>query len=688
MFKEAARIFENLANIPETGTIRLRALRKAIKSERLLLGATPNLRKLVEEAEQCVASDRLEGARLLMVKALAGKSPMSRSIDEMIQDFVVALRIFEEEYSLLEAADALHFLGVQRARLGMTQEGLAESLRSISLYEELGDFRSQMEACFFAGLTLNNCMLWNEAFEMFAKVIEIDEEMKTGEYMQLTNANAFSSLSLANTGDFERALAYSLKALELSEKTDSAMAHGMAYSNLTMQYTRLGDVENAEKYREKLMKLPQETLNSMFVRGALANAVFFAGKNQWEKSNRYFNEYFNWIKSHPAPPGLAAAREIFAWALERQGRFEEAKVQLEESREIHRGGEMLEHADLRAHLMVRRQVVVGEEFEMRLDIVNVGRKPALLIEVKNALLDDLKVSSLSPWCNMRDGAITMKNREIRGFQVNTVKLKLKSLKVGTFTLEPQADYMNDFGQTKTCKMNTVNITVLPAPPEVRPDRVSSGTAELDDLLLGGIPEKYSVILTAGSGDERELLIKRFLETAAQADQTTLHLTTDVGNSRSLAEKFPDNFSLFLCSPQAELVTENLPSLHRLKSVDNLTEIDIALAKYFRTIDTSKRSPRIVCVQIVSDVLLQHHAVVTRKWLTNFVTNLKSKGFTTLAVIDPRMHPAEETQAVLDLFDGEISIYEKETPKGSTMFLKVKKMTGQKYSREETPLTLV
>jgi len=149
MFKEAARIFENLANIPETGTIRLRALRKAIKSERLLLGATPNLRKLVEEAEQCVASDRLEGARLLMVKALAGKSPMSRSIDEMIQDFVVALRIFEEEYSLLEAADALHFLGVQRARLGMTQEGLAESLRSISLYEGLGDFRSQIGACFF-----------------------------------------------------------------------------------------------------------------------------------------------------------------------------------------------------------------------------------------------------------------------------------------------------------------------------------------------------------------------------------------------------------------------------------------------------------------------------------------------------------------------------------------------------------
>jgi hypothetical protein len=56
------------------------------------------------------------------------------------------------------------------------------------------------------------------------------------------------------------------------------------------------------------------------------------------------------------------------------------------------------------------------------------------------------------------------------------------------------------------------------------------------------------------------------------------------------------------------------------------------------------------------------------------------------VIDPRIHPAEETQAVLGLFDGEIHIYEKETPKGATRFLKIKKMTGQKYSREEIPLT--
>jgi len=55
------------------------------------------------------------------------------------------------------------------------------------------------------------------------------------------------------------------------------------------------------------------------------------------------------------------------------------------------------------------------------------------------------------------------------------------------------------------------------------------------------------------------------------------------------------------------------------------------------------------------------------------------------VIDPAIHPSEETQAVLGLFEGEISIHDKETTKGTARFLKIRKMTGQKYLKDETSL---
>lgn len=46
-----------------------------------------------------------------------------------------------------------------------------------------------------------------------------------------------------------------------------------------------------------------------------------------------------------------------------------------------------------------------------------------------------------------------------------------------------------------------------------------------------------------------------------------------------------------------------------------------------------------------------------------------------------MHSAEEAQAVLDLFDGEIDIYEKNDQK----FLRIRKMYDQTYLENELPL---
>jgi len=95
--------------------------------------------------------------------------------------------------------------------------------------------------------------------------------------------------------------------------------------------------------------------------------------------------------------------------------------------------------------------------------------------------------------------------------------------------------------------------------------------------------------------------------------------------------------------------------------------------------------RRACIEIVSDVLLQHHAVTTRRWLTGLIPDLRSRGFTTLAVINPQMHPPQEVQATLGLFDGEINIHEKESERGLEKFLKIRKMYNQRYMANEFPL---
>lgn len=223
------------------------------------------------------------------------------------------------------------------------------------------------------------------------------------------------------------------------------------------------------------------------------------------------------------------------------------------------------------------------------------------------------------------------------------------------------------------------------PKVVLPNRVPTGNEVLDNLLYGGIPKGYAVALTAPSCDEEDSIIKGFLEAGAKNGDATFHITINPGEMASLAKEYPTNFYAFVCSPRADTMIESLPNVFKLKGVENLTEISIALAKAFRGLDELQNVPRRACVEIISDVLLQHHALQTRRWLTDIIPEFKSKGFTTIAVINLQMHPQEEVQAILDLFEGHIAIFEKDSGSGPLKFVRVRKMANQKYSDIELPL---
>lgn len=223
------------------------------------------------------------------------------------------------------------------------------------------------------------------------------------------------------------------------------------------------------------------------------------------------------------------------------------------------------------------------------------------------------------------------------------------------------------------------------PEVVLPGRMTTGYRDLDNLLYGGIPDYCVVVLSSTSCDERSLLVKRFLDAGAKEQQITLYATAGSGNMRTLLKKFGANLYLLICNPNADIMADSSPHVFKLKGVENLTEIQFAFAAIFRELDKKPEKPRRACIEIVSDVLLQHHAVATRRWLSGLIPELRSKGFTTLAVMEPQMHHSEEAHAILGLFEGEISVYEKETGRGLEKFLKIRKMCNQRYVENELPL---
>lgn len=348
------------------------------------------------------------------------------------------------------------------------------------------------------------------------------------------------------------------------------------------------------------------------------------------------------------------------------------------------GLERFELADLQVRLVqCESDVKVGSSVALRIQVVNVGKEPVSLVRIEDLVPAGFQLIEKPDYCQFEDLQLTMRGKRLDPLRVEELSLTLKVFKKGTIEIKPRIVCVDQIGRQTAYYPEQVVFNVSGA---VLPNRVSTGYPDLDSLLFGGIPENYAVVLASPSSDERERLIRRFLEAGVKNGQTTYYVTSEVGNVIDLAEDFQSNFSLFLCNPRADMMVQSLPNVFKLKGVESLTDIDIALLKSFRSLAGGRSGPKRICITIISDVLLQHHAVIARKWLNGLIPDLKAQGFTTLAVINPEMHSSEEFQAILGLFEGEIRISEKETDKGLEKLLRIRKLYNQRYLESEIGLT--
>ncbi len=336
-------------------------------------------------------------------------------------------------------------------------------------------------------------------------------------------------------------------------------------------------------------------------------------------------------------------------------------------------------ARLKANLWLEpRKAKVGEEIHLQFRLANEGRTPVFLAKIEEIFPPPFDLVAKPDYSHFSAGFLDLNKRQLNPSEIEDLDLAFIPLSEGTFSAMPRLSYFNGAEQQMTFDPCCVTVDIQ---ENIYPDRVRTGYKDLDNLLLGGIPEKYAVILTSVSCDERELLIKKFLETALKAGEATLCFTIDAMGVKVLAERFPENFFLFICNPQAGSIIKDMPNIHQLKGVESLIDINIALNSVIRKLDDQFPGGRRAYIGIISDVLLQHGAIQTRRWLTGLVTELRSRGFTTLALVNPYMHRPEEVQAILDLFEGEISIFEE----GSEKLLQIKKLLNQPYLENQRPI---
>ena len=684
MFQNAAKTFDELAELA-TGKLKVRAYRKELEVTWYRDQNAAGTQEIAKKVEKLGELDPLESARIRWQssRALFWTSP-----EACLKEHEALLKIFQEEYSLPDVAQLMWGTGITfvTAHKGDPKKALAQILVGIAMHHELEDARSELFALGSAAGICGVVGLLPEARSFGLKGREIAERIGDSDRA----ARLFVNINRSDGNQDEGEIDFSVtsKALEYLKRTDSAFTKCEIYAFLARYYAMRNDLKKAQEFFDKVLETPPQIVSIPEVSDKVLGAriALFIAKKQWTQAYEAIEELRQMIKKEWASDTIEAAVEyIYFVTLKKQGKTEEAKLHQQKMYEMARKvQERYGSTDIYVWLMARKEVEAGKEFEVRLDLANVARAPGSLIEINNIIPAGLEALTLPSSSVLQQGDLKFKEKNIGPIEVNTIKLKLKSKKPGNYTLSPSINYTNNLGETKTFNPEPTIINVRKAQPtfEVLPDRVSTGFEQLDRLLLGGIPEKHAAILSSPAIDERTQIITKFLEEGAGNDQVTFSLAADIGTSKSLIEDHNPHFYLLICNPQADEITPTQPNIFKLKGIENLTEIDIALTRIFRLIPASMTGSRRIGIEITSDVLLQHHVVNTRRWLSALLPTLKSKGFTILAMIDSGIHPPEEIQAIKSLFEGEIEISEKDQAKT----LRVKRLGNQRYLQEELPLS--
>ncbi|MCK4435307.1 tetratricopeptide repeat protein, partial [Candidatus Bathyarchaeota archaeon] len=592
-----------------------------------------------------------------------------------------ALKILEAEPESVELASLYEGMAHMYFRTGDMPKALSLAEKALELAKKLNAHEVIASSYASLGTVFFSTGEIKKSIECLERALKI--ALDNG-YME-TALRAYNNLALAlwGEGEYEQRLECLEKGYGLAKKVGHIGMISWIESVLAIVCMYMGNVNKAIVLLEESTTLARKAANMPNLSGSLyllGHAYQVLG--EWDKSEQYSREALSISKTLKEFQQLAYSYRSLGWLHFDKGEYTKAREFYEQMlRVLEKAGAKyarmwycrwaiwayIELGDMeKAKSLINSLHKFGVEIEDKELIASVDTLKAMQYRAQKKWEESIKHFEKSlqkheainarRWnvywfarmvlyeyarvylerdCEGdREKAHNLLNQALEIFQkmgakkdIEKVKSKVIYLETGRGLVEPEL--------------------VAEVPEVILPGHVATGYADLDDLLFGGIPRNYAVIVTSPSCDERDLLIKRFLETGAKKSEATFYVTIDPGEVKILTEEFP-NFYLFICNPQADKIIKDLDNVFKLKGVENLTDINIALTSALRRLSKSLKGPRRACIEIISDILLQHHTVQTRRWLSALIPELKSKGFTTLAVIDPRIHSPQEFHAIVNL----------------------------------------
>lgn len=106
-----------------------------------------------------------------------------------------------------------------------------------------------------------------------------------------------------------------------------------------------------------------------------------------------------------------------------------------------------------------REVKVGEDLNLEIELVNAGRAPAQLVKVEEVIPQGFEIRQAPDTCRVEDGYLDMRGRTLSPLKTAELKIVLRPLDKGTYDLRPRILYLDEGGKYRSHEPEPVTVVV-------------------------------------------------------------------------------------------------------------------------------------------------------------------------------------------------------------------------------------
>jgi tetratricopeptide (TPR) repeat protein len=258
--------------------------------------------------------------------------------------------------------------------------------------------------------------------------------------------------------DYQQVLEFAEDSLAISEKAGAKkyIANGLKLK--AEVFAKMGNIAEAVGLIENALKLAQQVGNPTQLWQLHYSFGLLEEKHgDAQKANEHYAKAIALIEAVASRLNDAVLRSTLLTSQETRAVRDAVDRLMPNLTEKAAGSGGFEPANINASVSVPKEFVPGEEFEVKLDLTNVGKRPGLLVRIDDLVPLKCKVLRMPSHCTLEGSSLNMKGRRLDPFSVESVSVWVQIPYVIGVSLSPNVVYVDELGNFRATRIEEVKI---------------------------------------------------------------------------------------------------------------------------------------------------------------------------------------------------------------------------------------